>query len=75
MALAIACEPPNAVGLVAGTPPIGGRGPSSQTAGLPSPSGRDTSTCRSGRTFGSLGDDSKVTEATGKPLMPGRASM
>lgn len=75
MALATAWVPPKAIGTVAGTPPIGGSGPSSHTARLPLPSARETIICRSGRTFGSLREEEKVVVPTARPLMPGLASM
>ncbi len=53
MALAEAWVPPNMGGTTAGTPPIGGLGPSSHTALLPLPSARDTRIWKFGRTFGS----------------------
>jgi hypothetical protein len=55
IALADACVPPKTGGLTAGTPPIGGFGPLSHTVALPFPSGRDTTICRFGSAFGSVG--------------------
>lgn len=55
-------------GCTAGTPP-------SHTARLPSPSGRLTSTHRSGRTSGRRGSLWKTFCPTLTPLIPGRASM
>lgn len=74
MALATACDPPKAGGAVAGTPPIGGSGPSSQTAVLPLPNARDTTACKSGNRLGSSAAQLKVVVPTGRPLMPGAAS-
>ena len=66
IALADACVPPNIGGFTAGTPPIGGSGPSSHTAVLPLPSGFDDRSCRLGRTLGSLGSELNVTCPTGR---------
>jgi len=49
------CVPPNIGGFTAGTPPIGGSGPSSHTAVLPLPSGFDDRSWKLGRTLGSPG--------------------
>lgn len=75
MALAAAWLPPNIGGSTAGTPPIGGSGPSSHTSLLPLPSARETTTCRLGSRFGSSRLELNVFCPTGRPLWPGRASM
>ena len=75
IALADAWLPPNIGGLVAGTPPIGGSGPSSHTSVLPLPSARDTTTWRFGSALGSPRSELYVTCPTGRLPSPGRASM
>jgi len=72
-ALLFACDPPKGR-VAAGTPPMFGEGPASQTLVLPLPSARDTISWRSGRILELLGSDLNVTVPTGRPLIPGLAS-
>ena len=72
-ASAMACEPVNIGGSIAGTPPRFG-GVSSHTAVLPFPSCRDTTICRSGSEFGSAGFQLNVSDPTGVLAPPGRPS-
>lgn len=68
-AFATAWDRPKSGGSKAGTPPP------SHTPGPPSPSGREVSTCTSGRAVGSFGFQSNTTIPTGAPSLPGTASI
>jgi hypothetical protein len=74
MALATLWSPPNCGGSTAGTPPIGGSGPLSQTSVLPLPSARETRIWKLGSAFGSVGTELNVVVPTGRLLGPGLAS-
>lgn len=68
-ASATSCVGPKSSGLNPGIPPI------RQTPGLPSPSGMDASTSRSGRASASPGTESNTTRPTSWPLSPGTTSI
>lgn len=68
-ASATACVVPKSGGSNPGIPPT------RQTPGLPSPSARDASTCRSGRALGSPRIESNTTFPTSLPLLPDTTSI